>query len=42
MESAATARAAHGGSPWINGMAEEKDPRWWAWLRVEEQEGEVS
>jgi len=35
MESEATIRAACGGSPWINGMAEEKGPRWRAWLRVE-------
>jgi len=35
MESEATVRAACGGSRWINGMAEEKDPRWRIWLRVE-------
>lgn len=34
-KSEATVRTACGGSPWINGMAEEKDPRWRAWLRVE-------
>ena len=37
MESEATIRAACGGSPWINEMAEEKDPRWRARLRVEGQ-----
>jgi|GEM_PF-1174571 len=36
-KSEATVRAACGGSPWINEMAEEKDPRWRARLRVEGQ-----
>ena len=37
MESEATVRAACGRSRWINGMAEERDPRWRIWLRVEGQ-----
>jgi len=37
MESEATVSTACGGSRWINGMAEERDPRWRAWLRVEVQ-----
>ena len=37
MESEATVSTACGGSRWINGMAEERDPRWRAWLRVEGQ-----
>jgi len=37
MESEATVRAACIGSRWINGMAEERDPRWRLWLRVEGQ-----
>ena len=34
MESEATVRVACGGSRWINGMAEERDPRWRIWLWV--------
>ncbi len=37
MKSEATVRAACGGSRWINEMAEERDPRWRARLRVEGQ-----
>jgi len=37
MESEATVSTACGGSRWINGMAEERDPRWRARLRVEGQ-----
>jgi len=34
-KSEATVRAACGRSRWINGMAEERDPRWRIWLREE-------
>jgi len=34
MESEETVRVACGGSRWINGMAEERDPRWRIWLWV--------
>ena len=37
MESEATVSTACGGIGWINGMAEEKDPRWRIWLRAEGQ-----